>query len=195
MGLRILGCLCVISACLVGSAGAQGDTEVYEKQLSQYSTFHKEYAEQKGKELAERQAVVEKLRQEQNVLLEEYDVIETETKDTKTSIKSLTGLNEKLRKNQTELQAQYESLEALLAEQQKENVRLKDEFKNNRLDLQQRLLDSYKEESKVLSEHLIPLQARQEELEKKIKEMEETSLPGDSVQAQEANGEEQAPLE
>ena len=54
MTLRTLLCFCVLSVFLAGAAGAQqGDMELYEQQLSQYSKFHKEYAEQQQKEYVE----------------------------------------------------------------------------------------------------------------------------------------------
>jgi len=167
---------------LAGAAGAQqGDMELYEQQLSQYSKFHKEYAEQQQKEYVERHTVVQKLRQELNDLLAEYEAIEGENEDAQKSIQELKQLNKKLRDNQAELQAQYESLDLLYQEQQKENERLKNEMKKSRSKFQQKVLDSYKEENAMLTEQLTALQAREKELENKITEL-ESALADETLQ-------------
>jgi len=183
MILRVLFCFCVLGASLTGVAGAQpkGDTELYEQQLSQYSNFHKEYAEQQQKEYVERHTVVQKLRQELNDLLAEYEAIEGENEDAKKSIQELKQLNKKLRDNQAELQAQYESLDLLYQEQQKENERLKNEMKKSRSKFQQKVLDSYKEENAMLTEQLTALQLREKELESKIVEL-ESALANEPLQ-------------
>ncbi len=185
MVLRTLGFLCVIGLCLTGSAAAQGDTEVYEQQLSQYSRFHKEYMEEQGKGLLDRQVAVQQLRQQQQSLLDEYEALEMENEDAKVSISHLKGLNEKLRKNQAELQAQYENLEALYNEQQKENEILKEELKNGRAQFEKKVLDSYKEENAMLSERLSVLQVREKELQDKIIEL-ENSLSVERVEEEES---------
>lgn len=171
MALKTIRCLCVIGLCLAGTVAAQGDTEVYEQQLIPYSTFHKEYVEQKGKELLDRQAVVQQLRQQQ-ALFDEYDTLEMENEGAKISIGHLKDLNEKLRKNQAELQTQYEDLEALYNEQQRENEVLKKKLRKGRSQFDKKVLDSYKEENAMLSERLSVLQTREKELQDKITELE-----------------------
>jgi len=189
MVLRTLGCLCVIGLCVAGSAAAQGDTDVYEQQLSQYSKFHKEYIEEQGKGLLDRQVVVRRLREKQQALLDEYDALEMENENTKRNISQLKDLNVKLRKNQAELQAQYDNLEELYNEQQKENEGLKEELKNGRAQFEKKVLDSYKEENAMLSERLSALQAREKELQDKIIEL-ENSLSGE-IAGEEKAGDDQ----
>ncbi|HSA31536.1 MAG TPA: hypothetical protein P5160_07030, partial [Candidatus Omnitrophota bacterium] len=77
--------------------------------------------------------------------------------------------------------AQYESLDLLYQEQQKENERLKNEMKKSRSKFQQKVLDSYKEENAMLTEQLTALQLREKELESKIVEL-ESALANEPLQ-------------